>query len=39
MSLSNRHSKEFLNELKREIADSLRDLGRRIDHVFHPHRD
>jgi hypothetical protein len=28
-----------LNELKREITDSLRDLGRRIDHVFHPNRD
>jgi hypothetical protein len=31
-------SQEFLNELKREITDSLRDLGRRIDHVFHPNR-
>jgi hypothetical protein len=28
-------SQEFLKEVKREIAD-LRDLGRRIDHVFHP---
>jgi len=32
-------SQEFLNNLKREITDSLRDLGRRIDHVFHPNRD
>jgi hypothetical protein len=32
-------SQEFLNDLKREITDSLRDLGRRIDHVFHPNRD
>jgi hypothetical protein len=32
-------SQEFLNDLKREITDSLRDLGRRIDHIFHPDRD
>jgi hypothetical protein len=32
-------SQEFLNDLKREITASLRDLGRRIDHVFHPERD
>ena len=32
-------SQEFLNELKREITESLRELGRRIDHVFHPNRD
>jgi hypothetical protein len=32
-------SQEFLNDLKREITDSLHDLGRRIDHVFHPNRD
>jgi hypothetical protein len=25
--------------IKGEITDSLRDLGRRIDHVFHPDRD
>ena len=29
-------SQEFLNDLKREITDSLCDLGGRIDHVFHP---
>ena len=29
-------SREFLNDLKRKITDSLRDLGRRIDHVLHP---
>jgi hypothetical protein len=29
---------EFLSDLKREITDSTRDLGRRIDHVFHPDR-
>jgi hypothetical protein len=23
----------------REITESIRDLGRRIDHVFHPDRD
>lgn len=28
-------SKEFLSDLKREITDSIRDHGRRIDHVFH----
>jgi hypothetical protein len=28
-------SQEFLNDLKREITDSLR---RRIDHIFHPDR-
>jgi hypothetical protein len=39
MSLSTTHLKEFLNDLKREIAESLRDPGRRIDHVFHPDRD
>ena len=32
-------SQEFLNDLKREITDLLRDLGRRIDHVFRPKRD
>ena len=32
-------SKEFLSDLKREITESIRDLGRRIDHVFHPDRD
>jgi hypothetical protein len=32
-------SKDFLLELKREITVSIRDLGRRIDHVFHPNRD
>ena len=32
-------SQKFLNGLKREIADSLRDLGGRIDHVFHHNRD
>jgi hypothetical protein len=37
MSLST--TQEFLNDLKREITDPLRDLGRRIDHVFHPNRD
>jgi hypothetical protein len=30
-------SKEFLRDLKREIAESIRDLARRID--FHPERD
>src|ERR1700756_1584674 len=30
-------SKEFMRELKREITDSIRELGRRIDHGF-PHR-
>ena len=29
-------SKDFLSDLKREITESIRDLGRRIDHVFHP---
>jgi hypothetical protein len=32
-------SQEFLNDLKWKITDSLRELGRRIDHVFHPNRD
>jgi hypothetical protein len=32
-------SKDFLLDLKREITESIRDLGRRIDHVFHPQRD
>jgi hypothetical protein len=32
-------SKDFLLDLKREITESIRDLGRRIDHVFHPERD
>jgi hypothetical protein len=32
-------SKEFLSDLKREITESIRDLGRRIDNVFHPDRD
>jgi hypothetical protein len=32
-------SQEFLNGLEREITDSPRELGRRIDHVFHPNRD
>jgi hypothetical protein len=32
-------SKDFLSDLKREITDSIRDSGRRIDHVFHPDRD
>jgi hypothetical protein len=32
-------SQELLNDLKREITGSLRDLGRRINHVFHPDRD
>jgi hypothetical protein len=32
-------SKEFLSDLKREITESIRDLGRRIDHVFHSDRD
>ena len=32
-------SKEFMSELKKDITDSIRDLGRRIDHVFHPERD
>jgi hypothetical protein len=27
-------SKEFMGELKREITDSIRELGRRIDHGF-----
>ena len=30
---------DFLLDLKREITESIRDLGRRIDHVFHPNRD
>ena len=32
-------SKDFLSDLKREITGSLGDLGRRINHVFHPDRD
>jgi hypothetical protein len=32
-------SKEFLSDLKREITESIRDLGRRIDDVFYPDRD
>ena len=32
-------SKEILSDLKREITESIRDLGRRIDHVFHAKRD
>jgi hypothetical protein len=32
-------SQEFLNDLKREITDTLREFGRRIDRVFHPNRD
>ena len=32
-------SKDFLLELKRELTASIRDVGRRIDHVFHPNRD
>jgi hypothetical protein len=32
-------SKDFLSDLKREITDSIRDLGRRIDHVFHLDQD
>lgn len=39
MSPSHYASQEFLNDLKREITDSIRDIGRRIDHVFHPERD
>jgi hypothetical protein len=31
-------SKEFLSDLKRKITESIRDLGRRIDHVFYPDR-
>ena len=31
-------SKHFLSDLKWEITDSLRELGRRIDHVFHPNQ-
>jgi hypothetical protein len=32
-------SKEFMAELKREITEAVRELGRRIDHVFHTDRD
>ena len=32
-------SKDCLSDLTREITDSIRDLGRRIDRVFHPDRD
>jgi hypothetical protein len=32
-------SKDFLSDLKWEITESIRDLGRRIDHAFHPDRD
>jgi len=32
-------SKDFVLDLKREITASIRALGRRIDHVFHPERD
>jgi hypothetical protein len=28
-------SLEFLTDLKHEITDSIRDLGRRIDHIVH----
>jgi hypothetical protein len=38
--VAERHaSKEFMSELKKDITDSIRDLGRRIDQVFHPERD
>jgi hypothetical protein len=32
-------SKDFLSDLKREITESILDLGRHIDHVFHPDQD
>jgi hypothetical protein len=32
-------SKEFMGELKREITDSIRELGRRIDHGFPQERN
>jgi hypothetical protein len=32
-------SKEFMGELKREITESIRELGRRIAHVIHSERN
>jgi hypothetical protein len=32
-------SKDFLSDLKREITDSIRDLGRPIESISHPDRD
>jgi hypothetical protein len=32
-------AKATLSELKWDMTESIRDLGRRIDHVFHPDRD
>jgi hypothetical protein len=29
------HRSNFLTYLKHEITDSIRDLGRRIDHIVH----
>ena len=32
-------ARQMLAQIRPEITESIRDLGRRIDHVFHPNRD